>query len=168
MEDLKKMATTRRTIEDKRKRAAIKKKLDKSKEERSRAYKNKPDDMSFMDKANKNRKEEDQKRKDIKKVRKKAAVIEGSGKVSTLARNLQDAIKGIMPAAISLDTSREMDKKVSGIGNRTKRRKRDKGFNFTEFTKDVNKKKASKKRGGGIVGRGMGVALKGGGGVTRG
>ena len=34
--------------------------------------------------------------------------------------------------------------------------------------KSRNKKKTSKKRGGGIVGRGMGIALKGGGAVTKG
>ena len=158
---------TRGTIEAQRKRAKMKKKLDKSKEERRRAYRNKPDDMSFMKKANKNRKEEDKKRKDIKKVRKKAAVVEGSGTLNTISRGIQDALKSIMPDSIALDTSREMDKKVSDIGNRTKRRKRDKGFNFTEFTKDVNKKKPSKKRGGGIVGRGMGIALRGGGSVSR-
>ena len=152
---------TRGTIEAQRKRAKMKKKLDKSKEERRRAYRNKPDDMSFMKNDNKNRKEEDKKRKDIKKVRKKAAVVEGSGTLNTISRGIQDALKSIMPDSIALDTSREMDKKVSDIGNRTKRRKRDKGFNFTEFTKDVNKKKPSKKL------RGMGAAFKGGGAVSR-
>ena len=152
------MAVTRKTIEDKRKGSKIKKKLDKSKEERRRAYRNKPDDFSFLDKANKNRKEEDQKRKDIKKVRKKAAVIEGSGTLNTIGRGIQDALKSIMPDSIALDTSREMDKKVSDIGNRTKRRKRDKGFNFTDFIKDVDKKKPKGMRGGGVALRGFGKA----------
>ena len=53
-----------------------------------------------------------------------------------------------MPESIALDTSREMDKKVSAIGNRTKRRKRDKGFNFKDFTK--GSKNMTKKAKGGM------------------
>ena len=142
-----KMAT-RGTIEAQNKRAKMKKKLDKSKTERRKAYQSKPDDFSFMKKADLNRKEEDAKRKDIKKVRKKAAVVEGSGTLNTLSRAFQDAIKSVMPESIALDTSREMDKKVSDIGNRTKRRKRDKGFNFKDFTK--GSKNMTKKAKGGM------------------
>ena len=144
------MATTRRTIEDKRKRAGIKKKLDAAKARQREAVKGKRqeylpekvdiDGWKSLDrhiKARKNR---------------------AKNKTSPTGRAVDDVLRGIFPG--SYPKSTEMEPEYSELWGRSTGEK-------VKRIKARNKKKASTKRGGGIVGRGMGIALKGGGAVTR-
>ena len=91
----------------------------------------------------------------------KATKIYKSGKIKhdPLGRYLDDLGRNI-PFLADLPKSKEIypDSDLWGrsTGEKVKR------------IRARNKKKASKKRGGGIVGRGMGIALRGGGAVTRG
>ena len=147
------MATTRGTIEAQRKRAKMKKKLDLAKARQRESVKGKrqeylPEKVDIDAKKSVDRHE---------KARKNRA----KHKKSPFFRGVDDFLKGTMPDAIKVNRSYEDEPEYSELWGRSTGEK-------VKRIKAKNKKKTSKKRGGGIVGRGMGIALKGGGAVTRG
>ena len=89
----------------------------------------------------------------------KVAKNRAKNKKSPTGRAIDDVLRGIIPG--SMPKSTEMEPEYADLWGRSTPEK-------VKRIRDRNKKKASKKRGGGIVGRGMGVALRGGGAVTRG
>lgn len=90
----------------------------------------------------------------------KATKLYQSGKIkkSPTGRAIDDVLRGIIPG--SMPKSKDMYPDSDLWGRSTPEK--------VKRIRARNKKKASKKRGGGIVGRGMGIALRGGGAVTRG
>tara|TARA_R110002020_G_scaffold97475_3_gene232436 strand:+ start:169 stop:609 length:441 start_codon:yes stop_codon:yes gene_type:complete len=145
------MATTRGTIEAQRKRAKMKKKLDAAKARQREAIKGKrqeylPEKVDIDAKKSLDR---------HAKARKNRA----KNKTSPTGRAVDDVLRGIFPG--SYPKSTEMEPEYSELWGRSTGEK-------VKRIKARNKKKASTKRGGGIVGRGMGIALRGGGAVTRG
>jgi len=130
-----KMAT-RGTIEAQNKRAKMKKKLDKSKTERRKAYQSKPDDFSDMEAA----KVESDAYKSLK-AHQRVSKNRAKNKKSPTGRKIDDIIRQILPG--SLPTSKEMEPEYSELWGRSTPEK-------VKILKARQKKKATKKAKGGM------------------
>jgi len=149
------MATTRGTIEAQRKRAKMKKKLDAAKARQREGVKGKrqeylPEKVDIDAKKSLDRHEKARKNR--------AKHVKFDNKVSPTGRKVDDVLRTIFP--FGYDKSTEMEPDYADLWGRSTGEK-------VKRIRAKNKKKASTKRGGGIVGRGMGIALRGGGAVTK-